>query len=637
MKKIDTTTAINYALAIFLAGLFLFFSYARVFDEFEYSTLDFRYRVRPARNVDENIVIVEIGDDTIEKLGKWPLPRNYHGLLVKALKYAGVKTVIFDVFFSEAKEEDEAFADAVEKSDNVYMSYVLELDRTTGERTVPRATEYAAPLVGPLKEAARDTGFVNIIPDMDGKVRRVPPFIEMDGEYYPHITFLAVLNDMGYEFDEVDIIPGKEIIVSEEIRVPLTEESAILVDYPDSWGDAFRHYSYVDIIQSYLADVMGKETSIDLKELEGSTAMIGMTATASPDAHPSPMEPMYPGIGVHASLYNSMLQNSFLMRLNRWWNLLILLLMWIFTAYVTTKAKKRFAILSILLIIFGYTFLAVTLFVVFGIWMDIFYPIVTVGGIYMLFTFRKYVTESQRREVIEKELNIASDIQQSFLPKDIPQVGGIEVDTEMLTARQVGGDLYDIVELDDSRLGIMLGDVSGKGVPAALYMAKVVSVFRTFIKDGTPAEVLKKVNNRLVAESGTNLFVTLTYMIFDTKTHTTEFAIGGHLPTILVTPGGDVELLDVAEGMPLGLIDGEFSPGDKKYEKGSIFILYSDGVTEAMNVNEDMFSEERLVNLCKGFKGIGPQEIVRRIQKAVLDFAGRAKQHDDITVMAIKT
>ena len=637
MKKIDATTLINYALAIFLGGLFLFFSYARVFDEYEHSTLDFRYRVRPARNVDENIVIVEIGDDSIEKLGKWPLPRNYHGLLVKALKYAGVKTVVFDVFFSEKKEEDEAFADAVEKAGNVYIAYVLELDRTASDKTMPHATEYAASLVDPLKEAARDTGFVNIIPDMDGKVRRVPPFIEMDGEYYPHLTFLAVLNDMGYEFDEVEIIPGKEIILSEEIRIPLEEDSSILVDYPASWGKAFRHYSYVDIIQSYLADVMGKETSMDLKELEGSVALIGVTATASPDAHPSPMEPMYPGIGVHASLYNSMLQNVFLRRLNRWWNLLILLVMWVLTAYVTTKARKRFAILSILLIIFGYTSLAVTLFVVFGIWMDIFYPLVTVGGIYMLFTFKKYVIESQRREIIEKELNIASDIQQSFLPKDIPEVGGIEIDSEMLTAHQVGGDLYDIVELDDSRLGVMLGDVSGKGVPAALYMAKVVSVFRTFIKDGTAAEVVKKVNDRLVAESGTNLFVTLTYMIFDTKTNTTDFAIGGHLPTILITPSGEVELLDVAEGMPLGLIDSDFSPGEKKYEKGSIFILYTDGVTEAMNENEEMFTDERLVNLCRSFKGLTPQEIVRRIQKAVLDFAGRAKQHDDITVMAIKT
>ena len=636
MRKIDTSKLANYLLAALVAGIFLFFSYARVFDEFELSTLDFRYRIRPPRSVDKDIVIVEIGDDSIEKLGKWPLPRNYHGVLTKALKHAGVRTIIFDVFFSEEKPEDEDFADAVKKAGNVYIADVFELDRAPLDKSIPHATGYAAELVDPLKEASKAVGFVNVIPDIDGKVRRIPPFIEYQGKYYPHITFLAVLNNLGVEFGDIEITPGKEIRVTDNLVVPLDEDSSMLVDYPAKWGKAFRHYSYVDVIQSYLAGVMGKETSIDLNELKDSIVLIGMTATASPDAHPSPMESMYPGVGVHASIYNSMVKGVFLRRLSRWWNLVILLVMWIITAYVTTKSKKRFAILSILVIIAGYSFIVAALFAFFGLWIDMFYPLMTVGGIYMLFTFKKYVVETQKREIIEKELSIASDIQQSFLPKEIPSVGGIEIAVRMLTARQVGGDLYDVVELGDDRLGVMMGDVSGKGVPAALYMARVVSVFKTFVKEGLAAEVVKKVNDRLVSESGTNLFVTLTYMIFDTSKRVTDFAIGGHLPTILITPRGDVNLLDVDEGMPLGMIESDFSGGKFQYEPGSIFVLYTDGVTEAMDSRSEMFTQERLVGLCRSLKGRSPQEIVDAIHKAVLGFAGRAKQHDDITVMAIK-
>ena len=636
MKKIDAAKLTNYCLAVFIAGIFLFFSYVRIFDEFELSTLDFRYRVRPPQSVDKDIVIVEIGDDTIEKLGKWPLPRNYHGVLTKALKHAGVRTIIFDIFFSEGKPEDLGFASSVDKAGNVYIAEVFELDRVHADKAMPHAIGYATSLVTPLESAAKDTGFVNVIPDMDGKVRRIPPFIEYKGKLYPHLTFLAVLNNMGIEFRDIEIIPGKEIRVTKDLVVPIDEDSSMMVDYPDAWGKAFRHYSYVDVIQSYLAGVMGKETSIDLSELKDAVVLIGMTATASSDAHPSPMESMYPGVGVHASVYNSMVKGSFLRRLSRMWNLLILLGMWILTAYVTTHSKKRFAILSIFLILAAYSFVAVSLFVLFGLWIDMFYPLMTIGGIYMLFTFKKYITETQKREVIEKELDIASDIQQSFLPKDIPSVGGSEIAVRMLTARQVGGDLYDVVQLDENRLGVMLGDVSGKGVPAALYMARVVSVFKTFVKDGVAAEVLKKINDTLVAHSRANLFVTLTYMIFDTANNTTDFAIGGHLPTILITPKGEVHLLDVDEGMPLGMIESDFSGGRFEYEKGSIFIMYTDGVTEAMDADGNMFEEDRLVNLCKSLKEKSPEEIVAAIHRDVLKFAGRAEQHDDITVMAIK-
>lgn len=637
MKKIDKTKMIYIALAVFMVGLFLFFSYSRIFDEFESSTYDFRCRLRPPQNIHEDIVIVEIGDDSIDKIGKWPFPRNYHALLVKALKSAGAKTIIFDVFFSEEKPEDEAFAEAVREAGNVYIAYVFELDRETTDKTRVKATGYAAPLIGSLAEAAKGTGFVNVEPDRDGKVRRIPPFIEYDGRNYPHLTMYAALHNQGYTLKDTKIFPEKTIVVGDEIVIPLGERSSMLVNYPGVWGSAFRHYSYIDILQSYLADVTGQEPILDLKELDGAVCFIGLTATASPDAHPSPLERLYPGIGVHTSVYNSMMNNSHLRRLNKWWNLLILALMWISTAYITLKSRKRFAVFSIFLIILLYLIISSVLFWPFGIWIDVFYPIVTIGAIYVIFTFKKYIQETQKREIIEKELDIATEIQQSFLPKEVPDVGGMEVSVKMITARQVGGDLYDMVQLDDKTLGIMLGDVSGKGVPAALYMARVVSVFKTYVRDGAADVVLKKLNDRLVNEASSNLFVTLTFMIFDTEKNEANFAIGGHLPTILLEPDGEVKLLDVDEGMPIGLIESGFARGDVKYKPGSIFILYTDGVTEAMDIKGEMFEEDRLVSVVKKMKGKTPEEIVDAILKAVKNFEGKAKQHDDITVMAIKT
>ncbi|MGB3241429.1 MAG: SpoIIE family protein phosphatase, partial [Candidatus Omnitrophota bacterium] len=365
--------------------------------------------------------------------------------------------------------------------------------------------------------------------------------------------------------------------------------------------------------------------------------LIGLTATASPDIHPSPMEPIYPGVGVNASVYNSIVMQRFLWRLNRWWNLLILVLMWALTGFVTYKVRKAFSFLSIFLIMSAFVAFSAFFCWSIGVWVDIFYPLLTMTIVYIVFMFRRYVKEAQMREVMEKELNIAKDIQQSFLPQEIPQVGNLDIDVRMWTARQVGGDLYDIVKLADNKIGLMMGDVSGKGVPAALFMARVVTQFKIFLKRGSPSVVLKEINNQLVKEGSSNLFVTVVYMTLDTKENKVKTAIGGHLPTVMIKPDGEVDLLDVEEGLPLGLVEGEFSEREVDYPPGSAFILYTDGVTEAMNENEEMFGQGRLVELARSLKGRSAKEIVEAIHSAVMGYAGKAPQHDDITVMAIKT
>ncbi len=636
-NKIDKTKIAYSVLGILFIGVLFFFSHSRVFDEFEYSTFDLRYRLRPANMGERNIVIVEVGDDSISKLGQWPFSRIYHALLIKALNSSGAETIVFDIFFSEKKEGDDALAEAVSEAGNVYLPYVFDLNRSRGGRDHVHADGYAAQLIDKLKNVAGEKiGFINIEPDIDGKVRRIPPVVEYDNVLYPQITVLAALNKLGYKFSEIRTKFADKIVLGQDHIIPLDYDSSLLVNYPAVWGKAFRYYSYVDILQSYLSDMTGQEPILDLKEFEGAVCFVGLTATASPDAHPSPMEPLYPGVGVHASIYNGILSSDYLVRLNKWWNLFILVAMWFIVGVVTQKSRKRFALLSIVLIISIYILVSAVIFWSTGIWVDVFYPLITMVVIYVIIAFKKYVTETQKRELIEKELDIAKDIQLSFLPKEMPNLGKIDIAVKMLTARQVGGDLYDVVQLDENEIGIMLGDVSGKGVPAALYMARVVSVFKASYKEKSPKVVLKNMNDRLVAESNSGLFVTLTYMTFNVKTNSGRFAIGGHMPTILIEPDGNVEMLDVEEGMPLGMIESDFSERVYEYRPGSMFIFYTDGVTEAMNVKEEMFEEDRLVELAGRLKDMSARDAVDTIHKAVSDFAGKAKQHDDITVLVVK-
>jgi sigma-B regulation protein RsbU (phosphoserine phosphatase) len=300
------------------------------------------------------------------------------------------------------------------------------------------------------------------------------------------------------------------------------------------------------------------------------------------------------------------------------------------------KAGKRFAIISITLVMLGYSAVSYFLFQIFGLWIDVFYPLITVVVIYVALSFKKYVAETRKREVLEKELNIARDIQRSFLPTKEPADTGLDIAARMYTANQVGGDLYDLISLDDGKAGIMIGDVSGKGVPAALFMARVVSVFKTYVHEGSPARIIGLINDRLVKEGGASLFVTLSYAVFDTRERIVRYASGGHLPIIAIKPDGSTSLLDVKEGIPLGLLESDFSEGTFAYVPGTVFLFCTDGVTEAMNTREEMFGQEKLLDTLSGSGNRSAGEIVRIVHDAVSVFEGKAPQHDDITIIAVK-
>ena len=617
-------------------------SYFRVFDNYELETLDIRFRLRPQLPVNKNIVIIEIGDDTIDKLGKWPISRKYHAVAVNALTKAGADAIVFDIFFSEEsnKPADSLFEEAIKNSGKVYLPYVFNI-ADIGRKQVPVADKLQEALIDKFKKYAKGTGFINIIPDSDGKFRRVPPVIKYQGALYPHVCFLLCANYFGLGMTEMTIKPGSYVALGKKLKIPLDSNSNIIVNFPGYWGKTFRHYSYIDIIQSHVSEGLpllgGKEKMVDLGSLKGSVCFIGVTATATPDAHPAPFDSLYPGVGVHASLFNSFLIDKFIKRATRLTNIAILALLCLVTCWMSKRSRTLLSFIFVFLFIVVYILLAIWLFVTWGIWINIFYPVTVVFLFYLGVTFTKYIGETQKIEFLEKELSIAKKIQESFLPKEKPDMPGMDIAASMKTARHVGGDLYDFIKLGEKKIGIMIGDVSGKGVPAALYMAKVVSEFKSYAAEVHVQEAISKLNTQLCREGGSGLFVTLSYVVFDMAGGFLNYSTGGHLPMIeMEHKTKDIRLVDLKEGTPLGLFEGVFSEEKIKFEKGDTFLLYTDGVTEAMNQKGDMFGEERLISLAKSNSDLNAESLTDLIQKEVKRFEGKKKQHDDITVLAIK-
>ena len=631
------------------AGFFLIFlfvislSYFRVFDNYELETLDIRYKLRPNIPVNKNIVIIEIGDYTIDKLGKWPISRRYHAALVNALTEAGASAIVFDVFFSEDSdiESDIALERAIEKSKIVYLPHVFNII-SQGNMKLPIADRLQEAVIDKFKKHARGTGFINILPDSDGKFRRVPPIIKFDNTLFPHVCFLVASDYLGIKRADLKIQPGKYVELGDELKVPLDLNSTIIVNFPGKWSDTFRHYSYIDVLDSHVSFklplITKKKPIVNLKELKGSVCFVGVTATATPDAHPSPFDSLYPGVGVNASLFNSFLTKNFVRRISPGLNVIILLLLCFITFLVSRRYRAFYGLLWTAVFILGYGIIAIVLFFTYGIWIDIFYPITVIFFLYLAITFTKYISEIQKMEIVDRDLSIARRIQESFLPKEKPNIPSIDIAAKMETAKQVGGDLYDFFCIDQNKLGVMIGDVSGKGVPAALYMAKVVSEFKTCASGCSASNAILRLNNRLCKEGGSGLFVTLSYLIFNVNDKTLDYSSGGHLPMLIAKINSEkIEKVDVDEGTPLGLFEGVFGTKTLKFEKGDLFVLYTDGVTEAMNPKGEMFGEERLIELIKETKSLSLQEIVDKVQNEVSLFEGKDRQHDDITVMVLKS
>ncbi len=240
------------------------------------------------------------------------------------------------------------------------------------------------------------------------------------------------------------------------------------------------------------------------------------------------------------------------------------------------------------------------------------------------------------RQSIEQELRMARDIQQALLPKDLPQLDGWQISHHYRPARDVGGDFYDFLELEDGRLGLVVGDATSKGVPAALVMATARSMLRAVAQTSeSPGEVLRRANDPLVIDIPPNMFVTCFYAILEPKSGRLRYANAGHdLPYL--HRGGDAEELR-ARGMPLGLMPGmSYEEKEIVLDAGERVLFYSDGLVEAHDPKGEMFGFPRLRALIAEH-GDEERSLGDFLLEELYSFTGEGwEQEDDITLLTLR-
>ena len=250
--------------------------------------------------------------------------------------------------------------------------------------------------------------------------------------------------------------------------------------------------------------------------------------------------------------------------------------------------------------------------------------------------------EHTQLESIKGDLAVAREIQQAILPRIFPpfpeEAANMDIAASMNAAKDVGGDFYDFFRIDADHIGFVIADVSGKGVPAAIFMAVCRTLIRaTGIRGVSPSECITYSNSLLAKESVNAMFVTAFYGIYNIRTGEVKYANAGHNPPYLMKADGSVKVLPLSHDFVAGVIDDfQYTEETTLLEKGDTLLLFTDGVTEATSPTYEEYGEQRLEQRLSQLTQVGCQQIIDAIKADVKVFAGEAEQSDDITLLALK-
>jgi len=255
---------------------------------------------------------------------------------------------------------------------------------------------------------------------------------------------------------------------------------------------------------------------------------------------------------------------------------------------------------------------------------------------------KKAQAEHSQLESLKTDLAVAREIQQAILPRVFPPFPENENELDlaalMTPAKDVGGDFYDFFRIDQNRIGIVMADVSGKGIPAAIFMAVSRTLIRTVgLQDYAPGKCLTKSNELLANESVDCMFVTVFYGIYHIDSGELEYCNGGHNSPYILHANGEIEMLPLSTNPIVGAVEGvDFTDDSTHLAIGDTLVMYTDGVNEATDADCNEYGDDRMAETLKALNGRTCKEIIDGQLEAVRQFAGEAEQSDDITIMALK-
>ncbi|MBM3251961.1 MAG: CHASE2 domain-containing protein, partial [Candidatus Omnitrophica bacterium] len=556
--------------ALGLSFIIFVLSFSPFIETLERKIFDSAMRLRGSRKINPAIQIVEIDDNSIDNFGRWPWPRGYHASFLEILSAYHPKAIGYDILFSEQDlehpEEDIALARKTEDIASViYPAFFVispeaaiqpkqikeipaELqNKFSLDYRIKPADKFLKSIdayfpISILTESCFGIGLVNVPADSDGVVRNIPLVMEFQGKLYPSFDLVILARYLGISVKEIIVKPPYIILTKESkplVKIPIDKTGKMLINYAGRFENLPRK-SFSQVILAYDQIKNFQAPVIDLNDFQDKIVLIGLSATGTSDIRATPFSEIFPGVGIHANVINNILNKDFVVRASKIVLALVILLLTILIGILIPRFHPLKSFFLTFGVVISYIIACFVLFSLKGVWLGILAPVLAIFMTYVAVVLNQFLVSRFENQLINKELAIANQIQQGMLPQEYPKLEGLDFYCRNKPAKFVGGDLYDFFLIDKDNLAIAIGDVSGKGVPAALFMAKTITHLRSAIGlHKEPAKVLKHINERLVAEGSSGLFVTLLYLVVDLKNRQLLFSNAGHHSIICINQKED--------------------------------------------------------------------------------------------------
>lgn len=410
-KTLKYKYRIRWALALAVALVVILFYQFDIFERIELLTLDYRFRIRPPKSSVSDIIFIDMAEESIQAIGRWPWPRSWHATLIKALSDYKPKAIVFDILFSEPQDEqdDLALEEAIRQSEVVYLPLLFDLKEQDAAYLYKSGGVLS--VIEPLPQFSKyamDEGHINAIPDIDGILRRVPPVISFKGRSAYQLGLKVGLDMSGVQNAGISFYPDKHLIIAKAadttiINIPLDGRNQFIVNWKQKWGREFRHFSYIDVIKSYALIRKGLPAPIDFNEFRGKVCVIGLTAAGLTDIKPVPIQNAYPAVGVNAMVMSSVMDRDFIRDLPKIYNMLIILLVSVLVTFYLSSFRLIGGIALATAGIICYFFVSVLIFNIFSIVISAFYPVVAIVMSYAFTSLYAQVLQSIERARLFKQ------------------------------------------------------------------------------------------------------------------------------------------------------------------------------------------------------------------------------------------
>ncbi len=608
----------NFVIALAIAAVLFSLRFFQIVNFREADAVDLRILLRGEQKAHPDLLLVEVDDASLETLGQWPWPKRTHLLMLELLSRYQPRLVFYDVLFTESDEnskDDEALSRLMEKSANVILPFFYYSEE-------PMEAFYPIKL---FRESARAIGFMNFASDPDGHVRRFRSSLKAGGVEYYHTAMLSVLS--GLRDEESARRWGRSL--------PLNERGELWINFPGAIA-SFQHVSFRELLEA----AKGGDDEKLKKLIKNKIVLVGQTARGSQHVRPTAFSTDTPGIVIQASAMHTLLSRKFLLETGPITAFSLMLFLCFWTALLVSAVSARRALLLVMGSIGAYSLANFFIFYFFGVLLPAFMPIIAMVLTYVSLLFFSNSDMRFQGELVKRELAMAAKIQATFLPEMRPNVPGFDMAFKCHFAEHIGGDFYDWADFGGGRMAFAVGDVSGKGIPAAIYMVCAISEFRRENRPGrSPSKTLKALNMQLATQTYSGMFLTITQVVVDRHEKTLVMSSAGHEPFLYYHAASKkTEVIDPPKGPPLGLFtDAQYEDFKMAYEDGDVLVLISDGVKESRDLKGQPMGVANVESYLREHALFqSSEQMVQGIFELMEDHLSGSSAHDDRTVFCVK-